>query len=179
MKTKITASLLLLLASCTSLDIDGVRMSAGLQPMKVAARTEINGQTDTDHAEDTAPVARVELVNDLDPQTQVGMVLGASRGTLGIVDFESYDLGAAVRHYIGEGQLRPFGEFTAGYRRFEVDDEDFGSAGTDLIFGSASVGLELRLGRMSIFAQGGYEGAYGDDFHTSGPTIMVGGAVTF
>ncbi len=167
-------------ASCTSLDIDGVRVGAGLEHTKATAKVDFGGGETKDSVRADVPLGRVELVNNLGAHDQVSLLGGLSTGSLGDIDFEAYDLGAAYRHYLGDGTLRPYGELAIGYRRMEVHDFFFGDGGLDMGFGSASVGLEALLGsHASLYAQVGYEGSFGDDFTTHGAQAVVGMAFSF
>ena len=166
--------------SCTTLDIDGVRGSFGAQHVTAASKVQTSQGSYTDKATDTLAIHRAELVNKLAPDLQVGLLLGLGAGSIHDVDVATYDIGGSVRQYFGDSALRPYGEATLGYRRFEASDDILGRAGVDMLFGSASIGLELSLGsRMSLFAQGGYEGAFKDDLATYGPSFLIGGAVSF
>lgn len=171
---------LFLFPACSSLDIDGARLSAGYQQVTAAARVETQLGSYTDSATDSAPVGRVELVNDIGDGAQVGLLLGGSEGSISAIDFYSVDIGATLRQFIGDGSIRPYGEMSVGYRRFGVSDSEFGDGSSDMIFGSAAVGLDFGIGdRLSIFAQAGYGGAYSDDFSTYGPEAMFGLSVRF
>lgn len=184
MKTFSLLALSALLASCSTFDIDAVRLSGGPQRLRANAQAEGPLGRVTDTRTEPAAGGRVELVNKLDDQTEAGLLLGSSLGSLGDVDFASYDVGASVRHFLGSGSLRPFGELAAGYRRFEVEDDLLGDGSLDMLFGSAAIGLELRLSRgVSFFVSGGYEAAFGSDsgldFDTGAIIGHAGFAISF
>ena len=99
---------------------------------------------------------------------------------LGAVSQAVLEAGGRPNQFIGDGSIRPYGEMSVGYRRFGVSDSEFGDGSSDMIFGSAAVGLDFGIGdRLSIFAQAGYGGAYSDDFSTYGPEAMFGLSVRF
>ena len=179
MKKMSLVSLLFVLfasAACSSLDIDGARLSAGVLRLDAEARAEIEGLgTFEARASDTAPVGRAEVFNRVSERTEVGLLGGYGSGRLDTTDFESYEAGAAFRHFLTEGAIRPYGELAVGYRRFQVDDDLLGSGGSDMVFGTASLGLELRLGpKVAAFAQAGWDVAAGEDFRTDGPVGFFG-----
>lgn len=179
MKIAATVSILLL-ASCTTLDIDEARLSGGLATGTATNEFEAGGEQLKESADTEHVRLRAELTNHVAPDLSVGLIVGYGEGDVGALIGTQYDVGAVARQYLTGGDLRPFVEFAAGYRREEVDHPFVGKGSSDMIFGSAGAGLEWQATEsFSLFGSASYEGAYGDGYDTHGPTFFFGGGWKF
>jgi hypothetical protein len=76
--------------------------------------------------------------------------------------------------------LRPFVEGRLGYRYTEVLAPFAEGGHVDLATLGASAGLELLLNeRVSFYASGGWDGAFGNGFQEQGPMATFGMAFRF
>lgn len=173
MKTLVTVSALALLTSCAN--VDGIRVSAGLSDTTITSYGESK--------DFTQERGRIELVNTIEDNMEVGLVLGAATGDIGNdgIVINNYDVGFSVRKYFTESTLRPFLDIAGGYRYMEfVDDVNDDKTHRYTAFGSAGLGLQLQVSdSLSLFVSGGYEGTIGEDLDLQAPMVMVGGTVRF
>jgi hypothetical protein len=172
---------LLFLAGCAGLDIDGIRLAMIGQEFKAKATGYVGDEKFTERADGSTEGIGVELVNvTKDDTLEIGLQLGYGRGEIQDVDIQTFDVGGAARRFFGEGRLRPYFEGRAGYRRMELQDEDFGRGSSDMFTLGAGFGLQWRATEsFSLFGQINYDGAIGDDFDTHGPSLVIGGGWTF
>jgi hypothetical protein len=182
MKTVSTIVGLALLASCTSLNIDGARLSVGASDIRARAEVEDAQGTRTDEVDVDSTNLNLELTNVLDSDSEVGLLFGYGQGDLGEVEGTTYDVGAVARQFLLDGNsIRPYVEGRIGYRRAELYDPVlFGRGSSDMLNLGAGVGVQFQAtDRFAFFVQGNYDYAIGDRFSTQGPGLMVGGAITF
>lgn len=172
---------LLLMTSCTSLDISGARLGVGLTRQTVTNKIDAGelGSV-TESATGNGGLARVELTNK-QPGYDVGLELGVGELDLEGVALDTVDVGAVFRAYLGEGSLRPYAGARLGYRAGWADVPGLGRGDRiDAATAGAFVGLDLRLSSsVSLFAEGGYEGFLGEDFSGHGPAGLFGVSISF
>jgi len=182
MKT-IALLVLPLLASCAALDIDAVRLGANVSDIRATAHTETSsGQRTTSRADADREGVKLELVNVIDRDTEVGLLFGFGQGDIGEVSYETYNIGATMRQFAGTGSIRPYLEGRIGYGYGELTDPvQLGETSTDLLNLGAGLGIEFAASeRFAVFVQGDIDyGFTNDDFSTQGPGITVGGVVRF
>jgi len=181
MKTTATIVGLALLTSCTSLDIDSARFSAGASALQATAEVEDNAGTRSNTADSDRTKVNLELTNVQEDGLEVGLLLGFSEGDVGEVESTNYDIGAAARQFFTEGTLRPYVEGRIGYRRAELYDPVlFGKGASDMLLLGAGAGVQLDITEsLGLFVQGNYDYAHGDRFSTDGFGVTFGGTVSF
>lgn len=180
MKTFIASIALLLLTSCTALDIQGARISGGFSNFKATAESTIDDFTVKDSANGDTSDVRVELVNKMSPRTSVGLFGEIGSGSVQDVDLSSAGGGMAVRHALTDWSITPFIEGRAGYSRVTVDDIILGSDDVDMAKVGAGLGLEWQVcSSFSVFGQANYDASFGDGLTLSGTSFFFGAGVTF
>lgn len=174
---KMSAFLFLLpLAACASLDIDGARVGFSASVQRAKNTVEIADEQVTERGDGENLGGRIELVHEVQPDLQVGLVLGYSESAIETVGIQNYDAGMAVRQYFTDGKLRPFFEGRLGYRYAEAQVPFATGGHLDAVTAGAGLGLELQLGRgVSLFGQVDYGGAWADGYQETG----LGGTVGF
>lgn len=181
MKTTAFLFLLLPLAACASLDIDGARVGFSTSEQRAKNTVDLgDGERVTERAQGTGLGARVELVNVVEPNVEAGLVFGFGEDDIADVGVRNYDVGAAARFYLGESWVRPYAEGRVGYRYAEALVPFADGGHLDMLTAGAALGVELNLGRgVSVFGQGGYEGAFGDGYSSEGLVGTFGLAIRF
>lgn len=186
MWAKLTGALVLaLLASCSVMreaDIHGVRFSAGAFQTKTTdleSTVKSRGQT-----------ARIELTNKKvtkGEDIEVGIELtGRQSDLVEGVSLDVAGIGMVARNYFlgsHDGDLRGYFGARLGYQAGWMDVPEYGqSEQINMLYAGAFLGVEARLGRsVSLFAEGGYEGAMSIDqaFAEHGPVGTVGISISF
>jgi len=175
---------LLPLAACASLDIDGARVGVGAVHQRAANTIDLGefGSV-TEKASGDGALARIELTNRLEPGLEVGLEISGAEINLEDVTLDTIGVGGVVRKFFADDEavLRPYAGARMGYAAGWADVPGFGTGDrVDLFTGGAFLGLDLRLGeRVSLFAEGGYEGSIAHDFNQHGAAGMVGLSVRF
>lgn len=180
MKTASTILSVLFLASCSALDVDAVRVGGSLSDFRAKATASVGDESFTSEDPGDTRGATVELTNHVSDNTDVGLRLGYGQGSIQDVDLQTYDVEGVARYFLTEGPVRPYLAGSLSYRRAELRDDFFGSGHSDMFTAGAGAGLQYDMGGgFHLFGEALYQGAFGDDFTTHGPTFMIGGGVSF